>query len=459
MSYINKDGSVQDVKTYYGQKWSEIKTDNKTLNSIFTSVDDGDGVIQAKELNKLNKLLLYIDNLVQKTANNEILEQEELDKFQEKLDNKEIDIDEILNDNNIYNTNWSENIDRNLTRIIISPDKLLKAEAPQLEQELRDIANEQGFDLSIMNNMYDAWIEDAYIRRHDGKIYIPYHSNPTNDGEKYLSTYTNENDIRSVDGGTKVASRGKSFKVKIKNKDKYYGTSYLEGGNVLNTRTVDGKPSAIVGESSIGTTLSLMNLEPSKENIELVKQQIAEDLGLEKSQVTFIPQFDFHIDMMYHPLHNGEIAVPDFDAAISFLENNDIPSMNQPYEGIDEEYKDCKTEKDKRIKILKKLRDETAILREDAEKKLSGNGYKLVKIPYFTTSMAQADSVNFMNGVGGTSKKTGQSFFITNKSEYPELQAFIESYFKNAGIDKVYFVSTDKMLGYQGGIDCLTQEE
>ena len=64
-----------------------------------------------------------------------------------------------------------------------------------------------------------------------------------------------------------------------------------------------------------------------------------------------------------------------------------------------------------------------------------------------------------MNGVGGTSAKTGQTYYITNKSEYPELQEIVQDYFKKAGIDNVYFVSTTDKLRRKGGIDCLTQEE
>ena len=63
-----------------------------------------------------------------------------------------------------------------------------------------------------------------------------------------------------------------------------------------------------------------------------------------------------------------------------------------------------------------------------------------------------------MNGIGGTSK-TGESFYITNKSDFPELNEAMKKYFKNAGIDKMYFVSTSPFLSAQGGIDCLTQEE
>ena len=38
-SFINKDGKVSDINTYYGQKWENIKTDNKSLNSIFKAVE------------------------------------------------------------------------------------------------------------------------------------------------------------------------------------------------------------------------------------------------------------------------------------------------------------------------------------------------------------------------------------------------------------------------------------
>ena len=64
-----------------------------------------------------------------------------------------------------------------------------------------------------------------------------------------------------------------------------------------------------------------------------------------------------------------------------------------------------------------------------------------------------------MNGVGGTSSKTGDKFFITNKSEYADLQEIVAGYFKKAGIDKVYFVSSTDYLRRMGGVDCLTQEE
>ncbi|MCR5411968.1 MAG: hypothetical protein K6E76_03040 [Patescibacteria group bacterium] len=57
-----------------------------------------------------------------------------------------------------------------------------------------------------------------------------------------------------------------------------------------------------------------MNLQDTSSNQEQAKKQIAKDLGLSLDQIIFIPQFDFHIDMFYRPLHNGEIGVPDYEA-------------------------------------------------------------------------------------------------------------------------------------------------
>ena len=62
-----------------------------------------------------------------------------------------------------------------------------------------------------------------------------------------------------------------------------------------------------------------MKLEDTPENIEIVKKQIAEDLGLKPENITYINQLDFHIDMFYRPLQDGVVAVPDYKEAIKIL--------------------------------------------------------------------------------------------------------------------------------------------
>lgn len=461
-SFIGKDGKVQNINTYYGQKWSEIKTDNEVLNSIFEQVDDGDGIVQAKELNLLNKIFLYVDNIKNKTANNEIIEQEELQEFVNQQKEGKINIDKISKmDFSNGTTNWSEGIERNIKTITLN--STMKGTA--IEEELQQIGKEQGFSIEIIDNDENQWIEDSSIRRHDGKIYVSNHSEPNGMTVLPKGEFTSERGNINATGQGNIIEHGFGFDLKIKNNEKYYGTSYLEGGNVLNTISAEGTPAALVGESSIGMTLDVLGLENTTENVELVKNLIAEDLGLPLDKVTFIPQYEFHIDMVYRPLQNGRIAIPDYDEGIIQLTN----LYNQKCRELEELEKDPMAtvqakeqiretigKISEKIKNLKNVAEKTQATREEANDYLKANGYELVKIPCFTTS--KTDRTNFMNGVGGTSTKTGQTYYITNKSEFPELQNIVEQYFIQSGIDNVYFVSTTKDLTRNGGIDCLTQE-
>ena len=462
-SFIGKDGKVQSINTHYGQKWSEIKTDNEVLNSIFEQVDDGDGIVQAKELNLLNKIFLYIDNIKNKTANNEIIEQEELQEFVNQQKEGQINIDKISKMNfSKGTTNWSEGIERNIKTIKLNSNM----EGTAIEKELQQIGKEQGFSIEIIDNGENQWIEDSSIRRYDGKIYVSNHSDPDGMTELPSGEFTSERGNTNATGQGNIIERGFGFDLKIKNNQKYYGTSYLEGGNVLNTIQADGTPAALVGESSIGMTLEVLGLENTAENVEQVKNQIAEDLGLPPDKVTFIPQHEFHIDMTYRPLQNGRIAISDYGEGIIQLTNlynqkchelEELEKDPTATEQVKEQMRETIGKISEKIKNLKNVAEKTQTIREEANDYLKANGYELVKIPCFTTS--DTDRTNFMNGVGGTSTKTGQTYYITNKSEFPELQDIVEQYFKQAGIDNVYFVSTTEKLTKKGGIDCLTQED
>jgi len=446
---------VHNIETYYGQKWSEIKTDNQVLNSIFNQVDDGNGVVDAKELNLLNEIFLYIDSLKKK---NDVLSKKEIKKFSEQLKTGQIDLNEILkNDTSGDSINWSEGLERKVSTIKLA----LMQKDTELHRQLEKIAQEQGFTIEFEESLYD-WIEDSSIRRHDGKIYVSNHSDPT--AKKlcpYRSFKSEKGNVNAKSQGH-VLSDGYAFDLKIDSEKKYYGTSFLEGGNVLNTIKADGTPGAIVGQSSIGMTLELLELDPldvysmeltpTPESLELAKKYIADDLGLNVSDVTFLPQFGFHIDMCYRPLQNGKIAVPDIGEGIKLLK-----------EVYSEKVKQGATPKE-----LEKLKEKISELIDEANKingisneaneKLINDGYELVPIPFFTNNGDY--TTNFMNGVAGTSPKTGETFYITNSSEdIPELDNILKEYFIKAGIDNVYFVSTKEFLWREGGMDCLTQEE
>ena len=114
------------------------------------------------------------------------------------------------------------------------------------------------------------------------------------------------------------------------------------------------------------------------------------------------------------------------------------------------------------------MQNKTAEISKAAEEELKNGGYKIVKIPCFTEINNGRDesgasiienAINYMNGICGTSAKTGDKFYITNTSGDETLDAYMDKYFKEvAGLDKVYFAPTKKYLEASGGIDCLTKE-
>ena len=191
-----------------------------------------------------------------------------------------------------------------------------------------------------------------------------------------------------------------------------------------------------------------MGLDDSEESREIAKKQIAKELELDEKNVTYIPQFDFHIDMYYRPLNNGQIGVPDFEAGIKVIENLKLKTNEQK-----QIYQDL-------LQQLKKMESETKIIRENAENELKNQGYELLKIPCFSTNKEKNENpINFMNGVCGTSAKTGDKFYITNTSGDKTLDNYMEKYLKKeVGFDKVYFAPTKEYLKNLGGIDCITKE-
>lgn len=342
---------------------------------------------------------------------------------------------------------WSEGLDRQIGTISLpykDPNTTQGGRLKVIKDELSVIGKEVGFEVNEIYMEKGIWVEDYGIRRADGRVLVApkdVTDSLVNQRRTFGDVIESRIDISKTIQGN-AAMYASDFEKTVQNKDIVHSKSYLEGGNVLNTCLADGTPAAVIGSESIGYTLKAMGLENNEANIEVAKNQIAQDLGLKPENVTFIPQYDFHIDMLYRPLHNGEMAVPDYEAGIKILKETTIKDM------------DANT-KQSLISKLEQLNTKTAQIRQEAEQKLGESGYKIVKIPCFSEK-ANA-KINFMNGIGGTSKD-GKSFFITNNSTYPELNETVKSYFNNAGVDKVYFVSTKNFLSLSGGIDCITQE-
>jgi hypothetical protein len=355
-----------------------------------------------------------------------------------------------------------EGLDRRINTIYIA--HMLNYQAGgKLTQELTKIGEENGFSIQGTNTS-DIWVEDHTIRLHNGHVYIPNKTDSVlgrDDGDTVISSRKHISDIPQ--GAVAQRSNAANQYINtIPEENRVYGLSYLEGGNVLNCRLADGSSGAVIGTESINYTMRAMELEDTPENRETAKAQIAKDLELPEASITYIPQFDFHIDMWFRPLQNGVMAVPDFAGGVSMI----TEILESP---------DITPEEKTRLENLKEgllvMEENIKQFITDAEENLHSSGYETIKIPCFSVLGSAyptkhpdyalsrlVPQVNFMNGVGGTNKD-GQTYFITNTSGIPALNSRMEQYFKEqAHIDNIYFVHSNGLLPRQGGLDCVTQE-
>lgn len=80
--YFNPNNQKVSKNLKAGQKWNEVKTSNKTLNSIFNNIDNGDGIIQQEELDALNLVFKEKDKNKNKTCDND--EMANISKYSKK---------------------------------------------------------------------------------------------------------------------------------------------------------------------------------------------------------------------------------------------------------------------------------------------------------------------------------------------------------------------------------------
>ena len=86
------------VKVHYNSSLESLKTNNKSLDSIFQKADlNKDGFLQANELNLLNKLANYARTLPGGTDNRGVLDQKQLDTLNKQLKKGKIDTNNLPN--------------------------------------------------------------------------------------------------------------------------------------------------------------------------------------------------------------------------------------------------------------------------------------------------------------------------------------------------------------------------
>ena len=563
-SYYDKDNNIKRLNIEIGKEWNSYKEQDSQnlMNSVFDFVDqNSDGKVDEKELDILQRLLKIADSQIEKSKNDNIIQNEELEvlidninqddywsleenkhpsittpkiinipndkdnlknytyvgNFCSKVATFTVDYSSLnnLSDGNYFveswkenvtdnsitlvpvirqiqesnqdgTSNWSEGINRNITKIQF--DKSLK-DYKKLITFMNKVGEEQGFTIEFLDSPYN-WLEDLSIVRADKKQVIPDCNNCLmHDIKSREITGKRRHITVNEQGGALLGERADQYSHNIALNDIIQSQTSLEGGNVLNTLTKTGEPAVIIGEESLKYSMvdiiindlgndgeqlekiEKMGLENQSEYKNKAIKQIALELGVKEENITFIPQFDFHIDMYYRPLNNGQMAVPDYEAGINILKDfvknidNEIGTNAENSASKNDSLYSQKQEYLNLITKLEEIKSKTETIAKDAEEELIRDGYEIVRIPCFSdidkggTLDTVENSINFMNGICGTSSKTGDKFYITNTSGDETLDKYMEKYFKEIiGFDKIYFAPTKAALKSLGGIDCLTKE-
>ena len=329
------------------------------------------------------------------------------------------------------------------------------------------------------------------------------------------------------------------------------GKAYIENGNVLVTIKKDGSVAAIVGEHTILFSYqkreyangfsadevrhALHNLKPSQSEIAfarkklmeadrinphlslekqiavareylakiaITKKNIAEDLGIPESQVTYLKQLGYHLDGYIMPGPNGSIYMHDYQEVINSVDialaNDQVLSryervyllafkrnaqvLQERMGGVveynekvlsdggfdviklagvyDSNYFDQELFLDeaklhlgsesKANELLYSLKQQDLIYFDNKQQMVFKVGeYKnIIKTIHgfcgdfettrIITSFFSNSTVNYMNAITGTGNKG--KFFITNGSNIPRLNMQFSEAISKQGIDNVYFV-------------------
>ncbi|MBN1962972.1 MAG: hypothetical protein JW841_18735 [Deltaproteobacteria bacterium] len=317
---------------------------------------------------------------------------------------------------------------------------------------------------------------------------------------------------------------------------------YLEGGNVLTTEKSDGSKGIIIGEHSvIGSLIALewqdhfideknkefskikienkikqLNILPieiayiknillesgrmamgkdsppfeqqTKEfiaKLELTKDVIAEELSVKRSDISFIPQIGFHIDMYMRPGPNGQIFINDEKESIKTL---DLILENKKYEGFDQLCLAKYREKAKKLTAIDiadynadvskspevaKARKEAYLwqfMMQQINEILQRDNYVVRPIAgsFGADLINQSDYrrvnlfISFLNSLTGE-VENGKYFYITCSSSIKELDNAFAAKISSYGIDKdlIFFLDdpTRKIILSRTLLDCSTIEE
>ena len=199
--------------------------------------------------------------------------------------------------------------------------------------------------------------------------------------------------------------------------------------------------------------------------LDITQDIMAQDIGIPREKITFVPQPDFHIDMHMRPMGPGQVMINDYDANIELIDKALVKAKPGSWEE-----KELKTMKENAVEMKKLM----GPVMDEIKKQLEESGLKVVKSPGVIESKMEngrTRQVNFMNAIPGTSTGTDEKYYMTNYCSVAPLREAYEEYMQqNFDVDKIYWMGSseggkntksvsEQSLDDQGGLDCRENHE
>ena len=219
----------------------------------------------------------------------------------------------------------NEGLDRYLKTISVSDildDPSNNEGSAEVYPTLRRIGRQEGFTVKVVEASPTIWIRDDFLALSNGTLLAPSSDPDVKGALKDLDAYP-------VPAGHVYATRqGRvadhheiaAFKSHARENGLVIQDSrvYLEGGNVLVVPKADGSKGVLIGMSSLLVSTFLLNREGAfapgtsfSDKLKITKQVIAQQLGVDPNQVTYLDQLEFHLDMFLTPGANGQVFIED----------------------------------------------------------------------------------------------------------------------------------------------------
>jgi len=362
----------------------------------------------------------------------------------------------------------SEGIDRHLKTILISDlldDPTTNEQSAEVYPALQRIGRQEGFTIKVVEESPSVWIRDDFLTLSNGILLAPSQNPHVEEALKDLKAY------RDPPGHIYVADQGRvgrhhevaAYESHMRENGLVIRHSrvYLEGGNVLVVPKADGAKGVLIGMSSLLVSTFLLSREgafapgasfPYK--LKATKLIIAKELGVDPSQVIYLDQLEFHLDMFLTPGENGQVFIEDPDysnATIDALIRNPGLSMLQRNELKEKLYTD--TSGPSSVRSLSTMRAELKPTIDE----LRDAGYQVIGVPGVFNPNPVEDT-DFMNGIVATGTN-GERYDIVGQSPTTPLNGAFRTVMARYGITVFFVPDTQGLLYEQGSIHCVTNEQ